>query len=123
MGDLTLNFSRSEFACRCGQCDGRAEMDDDFMDLLQVMRNLRGKPMAPSSGFRCPLHPESVKRPTSSHTRGLAADFPVGGSGERFELVRCAVEAGFDRIGIGKDFIHVDADPDKAAEVMWDYYD
>ena len=34
---ITLNFSKSEMACRCG-C-GIYEMDDEFMRMLQELRN------------------------------------------------------------------------------------
>lgn len=31
------------------------------------------------------------------------------------------MEAGFTRIGIGQNFIHVDTDPDKQQNIIWTY--
>ena len=44
----TPNFSRSKMACRCG-C-GRDEMDQEFMRMLQALRDEIG-PMPVTSGF------------------------------------------------------------------------
>ena len=40
MGDLTANFSRAEFACKCGQCDGADSIGPDFVRQLQIGREL-----------------------------------------------------------------------------------
>ena len=51
------NFSRSEMACRCG-C-GHDEMDQEFMRMLQSLRDEIG-PMPVTSGFRCDAHNNDV---------------------------------------------------------------
>ena len=123
MGDLTRNFSRREFACRCGQCGGRAEMVQLFVNRLQLAREISNVPYTPTSGFRCELHPETVKRPTSSHPKGLAVDISTPTPGQRYRVLAGLYGAGLTRIGIGKDFVHVDDDPDKDHGLMWDYYE
>ena len=123
MGDLTTNFSRVEMKCRCGKCDGIADMAMEFMAKLQAARSTADRAFMITSGYRCPQHPESVKRPTSSHTIGRAADIATADSRSRHVVVRALLRSGFTRIGIGKDFIHVDDDPDKATHVIWDYYE
>lgn len=121
MGDLTANFSESEFACKCGQCDRPYAMEPNFIALLQNAREDAGVSFNITSGYRCPLHEESIKRPTSSHTRGLAADIATPNSQVRHDILKALLRY-FSRIGIGKDFLHVDADHNQPAEVVWDYY-
>ena len=124
MGDLTKNFNTSEFSCKCGSCgSSENKMDLDFLSSLQYARDVAGRRFNITSGFRCANHPESVKRPTSSHIIGLAADIATPDSTYRHAVVRALIRAGFSRIGIGKSFVHVDNDPSKPPNVMWDYYE
>ena len=56
---ITPNFSKSEMACRCG-C-GIYEMDDEFMRMLQELRNEMNGPLRVTSAEmrppqRCCLH-------------------------------------------------------------------
>ena len=69
----------------------------------------------------CKNHPESIKNPTSSHIKGLAADILVKNSRERAVILAALMEAGFTRFGIGHNFIHVDIDEDKIQGVIWTY--
>jgi len=73
MSKLTKNFSRKEFACRCG-----CGFDDISMDLVQRLQRLRdriGKPLYVNSGCRCPAHNAAVRGAKKSyHLRGMAAD-------------------------------------------------
>ena len=133
MGDLTRNFSHGEVACKCdGHCKGAAKSSPDLMRRLQQMRDAIGGPIRITSGVRCRKHPESRKRPTSSHVPndlgdgegrcGHAVDIAAVGSGRRFRLLHAALAAGFVRVGIGKTFLHLDNDQGKAQGVAWDYY-
>lgn len=76
MGDLTRNFSRSEFECKdfCG-------FDDISMDLvwaLQAIREAVGLPVHVSSGCRCEAHNAAEGGVDDSrHTYGDAADIWV----------------------------------------------
>jgi hypothetical protein len=73
------NFKREEFTCRCG-C-GRNEMRPEFLERLQALRSVYGKPMAVTSGYRCPQHPkEAAKAQPGMHTTGLAADIGISGA-------------------------------------------
>ena len=73
------NFSEAEFVCRCG-C-GRADMDSDFMQFLQMLRTSCGFPLHVTSGFRCPDHNARVSKTgrTGPHTTGKAADIAIAG--------------------------------------------
>lgn len=110
MGDLSKNFSRHEFACRC--CD-RAEINQRLVDALQELRDLAGLPVGVTSGYRCPEHNRAIGgAPRSQHLLGTAADISVRGMtpGQMYRLAE-DVEA-FRNGGIGvypdKGFIHVD---------------
>jgi len=75
-----------------------------------------------TSGYRCEAHNKEVGgKGTSSHLKGLAADIKCDDSGFRFPLVGALLKAGFKRIGMGKDFIHIDLDPDKPKNMIWVY--
>lgn len=77
MGDLTKHFSRKEFACR--HC-GKEKIDLKLVHALETAReDPRVKMIVVTSGYRCPDHPESLKRSRagqnpSCHTLGKAAD-------------------------------------------------
>lgn len=51
MGDLTKNFSRSEFACNCG-C-GLDDIEMELVEMLQAARDWLNRPMVVNSGVRC----------------------------------------------------------------------
>lgn len=110
MGDLTRNFSKSEFACKCGNCDSDgSEMNAQFMDKLQQLRDYYGKPMIITSGFRCLEHNQaSGGSPKSMHMQGRAADIQCGWSESRHRLLELAFMLHFGGIGIAKTYIHVD---------------
>jgi len=75
-----------------------------------------------TSGYRCEEHNREVGgKGTSSHPKGLAADIKCDDLSYRFLLVEALLKAGFTRIGIGKDFIHVDLDTDKTQNLIWVY--
>ena len=116
MGDLSRNFSQSEVACTCGRCRGAAKISPDLMVRLQAMRDEVG-PIRITSGVRCRQHPESKARPTSSHVPadhgdgegrvGHAVDIAAVGSNRRFRMLDAALAAGFVRVGLGKNVLHV----------------
>jgi uncharacterized protein YcbK (DUF882 family) len=74
MGDLTENFSRKEFACKCG-C-GFDEIDERLVNRLQVIRDISGLPIKINSGCRCQKHNKDVDGESLSfHLLGEAADW------------------------------------------------
>ncbi|WP_417513747.1 D-Ala-D-Ala carboxypeptidase family metallohydrolase [Minwuia sp.] len=102
------NFGEIEFRCRCG-C-GRAEMDMQFVSLLQAVRTELGMPLPISSGFRCPDHNRAVGG-GPAHPEGKAADIAIRG-GAALDLVRLAVSRGATGIGVKQSgqarFVHID---------------
>ena len=98
-------------------------MDPEFLRRLDKARGYAGIPFIVTSAYRSPEHPLSIKNPRSSHIKGLAVDIKCEDSRTRFIIINALIIAGFNRIGIGKTFIHVDMDLDKSNKVIWDYYE
>jgi uncharacterized protein YcbK (DUF882 family) len=90
---------------------------------LDAIREKLGRPVTITSGLRCSEHNRAVGgRPTSAHLKGLAVDISCGSSIERYELLGALFTMpGFTRIGIARDFIHVDIDVKKPQRVVWIY--
>jgi len=109
MGDLSANFSRSEFQCKCG-CK-KFNITPALIKGLQELRDYLGMPIIINSGTRCPKHNAAVGGTRNSyHLRGYAADIWVEGLSLK-ELVRAAEEFKVFRhggIGIYDTFIHLD---------------
>ena len=96
-------------------------MNESFLMRLDEAREYAGIPFIINSAYRSPSHPESIKRPTSSHIKGLAVDISATSSRQRGLILDALRAVGFDRIGIAKTFIHVDMDFDKDQDVTWLY--
>ena len=115
MTKLTEHFTKEEFDCQCGCGNGDIVISENLVFELECVRIHYGKPMRINSGIRCLSHNRKIgSRYTSSHIKGLAADFGCTDMGTRLELVKRLLRDGeFKRMGIHKDFIHVDVDYDK----------
>ena len=119
MGDLTKNFSKYEFACKC-DC-GYDDISLDLVDRLQSIRDIIGKPLHINSGLRCNNHNAKVGGAwESEHTTGEAVDIQCEGSPLRYELLYLLIKK-FNRIGIADNFIHVGISKTKDQEVIWIY--
>ena len=115
MTKLTDHFTKEEFDCQCGCGNGDIVISENLVFELECVRVHYGKPMRINSGIRCLSHNRSIgSRDTSSHIKGLAVDISCTDMGTRLELVKRLLRDGeFKRMGIHKDFIHVDVDYDK----------
>ena len=90
---------------------------------LDALRKLYGSPIKINSGYRCDEHPETLKRPTSSHAVGEAVDIEAKTSASRFRLLQLIFNNHlFSRIGIGENYLHLDIDEEKTQDLVWDYY-
>ena len=97
-------------------------MQESFIQRLTRPGNMQGslrvdQPL-PLPTTQCP---GGGFAPSSSHLKGLAVDIAVGGGSMRYAIRQALMQAGFDRFGLGPDFIHVDADTDKPQQVEWLY--
>jgi len=115
-----LHFKIDEFKCPC--C-GEVHMNQEFLDKLDMARHNAHVPFIITSGYRCQKHNKEIGGvPNSAHTKGYAVDIKTPNSPYRFVVLESLMEQGFNRFGIGKDFIHVDMDPEKPKDVIWTYY-
>ena len=74
---ITPNFSAQEMSCKCG-C-GKHGMDEEFMRMLQELRNEVGA-LRISSGFRCEDHNDKVSKiKNGPHTQAKASDILISG--------------------------------------------
>lgn len=97
-------------------------MDNDFVLLLNEARKMANIPFIINSGYRSKSHNKKVGgTKDSSHLKGLAVDILCTNSRDRYLIINSLVKCGFHRIGIRKDFIHVDMDEQKGNQVIWLY--
>lgn len=113
MGDLSKNFSRHEFACKCG-C-GFDTVDAVLLELCEQVREMNGGPVRVISGCRCAAHNKKEKgSPKSQHMQGRAADLfvkdPVKIYYKLIEQYNCF------GVGLYKTWIHVDS---RIAKARW----
>lgn len=114
-------FRKEEFACPC--CGGN-EIKDEFIDVLDRVRERAGVPMTITSGWRCKKHnadPAVGGKPSSAHLTGEAADVQCEFDRTRYLLVKAALREGINRIGCGADFLHFDVSEKLIREVIWKY--
>lgn len=117
---MTEHFPDYELECNCG-C-GLMNMQESTMNKVERARVIAGIPFGVNSGSRCIYrNVEEGGTPTSSHLDGWALDIAVTSSRARFIILQALIAVGFTRIGIGKNFIHVDDDLTKAPNVSWLY--
>jgi len=111
-------FKREEFADDKGEC----WIDEEFVRMLFKAREKAGVPFVITSG--CRNEQQNVRvggSELSAHLSGHASDIACTSSAIRFKIVRELLAAGFVRIGIGDEFIHVDNDPQKQKNLVWVY--
>ena len=119
--DFHLYFEYSEFDSP-DQVGSYKHMDVDFLNKLAQARKIAAVGFKITSGYRSPAHNEKVGGvPNSSHTLGHAVDIYAPTSRQKYIIINALLQAGFDRIGIAKNFIHVDDDPSKNEDVIWTY--
>ena len=88
-----------------------SHLNDLLLNKLDKLRELYGKPINITSSYRAASHPiEAAKQEPGTHSFGEACDCAVIGGGDTFHFVACAIEVGFQRIGISrkKNFVHID---------------
>lgn len=120
MTDYGKYFKEDEFFCHCGECDFLG-MDQNLLDKLNLARESSGVPFKITSGFRCSRFNKDIGgKKNSAHLTGMAADIECSDSKKRFNIIDSLFPY-FNRIGIDKEFIHVDVDYTKPGEVVWVY--
>jgi zinc D-Ala-D-Ala carboxypeptidase len=119
------HFSDDELKCKhCGE----VHMDEEFMEVLEDIRNAFGKPMYVNSGYRCPVHNSNVSStgPTGPHTTGKAIDIRIYGY-DAYRLIGIAYSHGITGIGVnqkgpmGRRFVHLDIIHSDLRPRVWSY--
>ena len=121
-------FRYEEFDCKCKKCRANSEglgidiMDLDFLMMLDDARHKAGIAFVITSGVRCSSHNRaSGGKKDSAHLHGFAADIACNDSRSRGYMIGALYEAGFNRIGVHREFLHVDDEPSKEADLLWLY--
>lgn len=114
MGDLSKNFSRSEFECKCGEC-GLDTVDAPLLAALQEIRDAVGVSVIITSAYRCEDHNAAKGgKKGSYHLYGKAVDIAVKGFTPE-EVAKLAEKTGkINGIGVYKTFTHIDTRSYKA---------
>ncbi len=115
------HFSEAEMRCHCG-CQ-RADMRPEFMNALESVRVLYGKPMNITSGFRCAEYDKRIGG-AGVHPTGQAADVAVSG-----EDVHHLLSAAIGMRGLGfkqhgphaSRFMHMDSLAGPLRPRVWTY--
>ena len=121
-----LHFESYEFDSP-DQIGSGDKMDATFLQMLDDARGIAGIPFKITSGYRTKEHNIEIykrlgKKPIdSAHLKGKAADISCSSSRERWIIITALQDAGFNRIGIANNFIHVDFDENKSPNVIWTY--
>ena len=109
---VSINFNLSELKCKCGKC-AFSFIDSRFVYALQTLRNLWGKPLILTCGYRCQEHNRSLKDSVfnSYHQLGLAVDLVIPYYGEEQKKHFLFLVESLNLyyyINEDKNFIHVD---------------
>lgn len=120
-------FKLTEFDSPDEPGSGAKHMDHGFLKMLDEARHHSGVPYRITSGYRTQAHHDALTAQgyktstTSAHLEGYAADIYARSNHMRMMVIYGLVKAGFNRIGIGRTFIHVDDHPGKRPDVAWLY--
>ncbi len=114
-------FQSKEFDSKDAPGSGR-HMQPLFMRKLCKARKIAKVPFVINSAYRTAAHNKAVGGVSnSSHLRGWAADISTPRGRNRKLILAALRKAGFNRLGVGPNYIHVDCDPTKAANKTWHY--
>lgn len=121
MGNITLNISRHELRCRCGNCNYEFA-DFETIEAIQAAcdhfaskRCLFKSVLNITGPARCPAHNASVGGARDSyHMNGGAIDHNIAGVSQK-DLAAFYDQMAPEKFGIGiytkKGFVHLDARP------------
>lgn len=120
---MSAYFAPGEFR-RCTPPCYIEQMDPAFLDRLDAVRAAAGIPLELNCAYRAREWDLAKGRSgNSAHTRGLAVDIRCNNSDTRWRIIRAAISCGITRIGVGRSFVHIDADPSLPQGVIWHYYE
>lgn len=114
------------FDC-CNPSSDIKDLHPVLYSMLEDMEKDLGFELCIHSAYRSLEYDKSKGRSGDScHCEKLAVDIHCMVNNVRFKLVRAAIKVGFNRIGIGRTFIHLDigaeySSKNKSSDVLWLY--
>lgn len=118
------HFKPRDFTCRCtGLCGHPDVISKDLVAKLDKIQDLIGMPVTVISGTRCgKFNRKSGGIERSAHVAkggvSHAADIRCSDAAFRFAFLGAALQL-FNRVGIGREIIHIDDDPELPPNVVW----
>ena len=98
------------------------KMDSGLLDMLEDARESAGIPFQITSSYRNAEYNSKIGGShNSAHLRGKAVDISCVNSSARGKILNALFKVGFRRIGIARNFIHVDNDDSLPQNVCWLY--
>lgn len=114
-------FKDAEFEACSPHCL-REQINDESLQRLDRAREIASTAFVLSSAYRSPdFERKKGRSGKGAHTEGRAFDIRCSDSSKRWCIVFGALAAGFKRIGIAKNFIHLDDSPNLPYPVIWLY--
>lgn len=108
-------FSVEELKCHCGECKSTGnEMDNQFMQMIVIVRQKVGFPLPVTSAYRCPAYNNKISSTGfhGAHTTGKAIDIGVS-RGNALGVLKEALSLNIGGIGVQQKgesrFIHLDS--------------
>ncbi len=117
------HFTESEFN-KCNPSCSLQDMEQDFMDKMDALRDLCGVPLVINCAYRSVEWDKAKGRSGDGdhpNRRGIDIRCSFNNSATRWKIITNAHKVGLNRIGIAKSFIHVGDTPHKAQDVVWMY--
>lgn len=128
--DNPSNFTSEEFTCKCGCGFGsrEADIDQKLILKLNMLRDILDRGLMITSGARCKEWNtlsegvvDSAHLPHGVTKQCRAADVRAMTGNDRYRIVDIALKLGFRRIGVAKNFIHLDVAWDLPDQVIFTY--
>lgn len=114
-------FDNDDFARATPRCN-ISDMCPETLLRLDRAREIAGVPFVVNSAYRSPDYEKAKGRSgCGAHTVGRAVDIRCRDSVTRWRIVFGALSAGFQRIGIGDTFVHLDDSLDLPSPCIWLY--
>jgi uncharacterized protein YcbK (DUF882 family) len=119
---VTSKYFKEEEFKRCSPSCSLQDMDQDFMNKLDALREAAGIPLVITSAYRPVAWEKSKGRSgTGDHPQRCAVDIRCNTSVNRYKILKAAFALGFRRIGVANGFIHVGTGNNLPQDVVWMY--
>lgn len=107
---------------KCNPPSSIVYLREDLQIFIRCLEDYLGFELSASSAFRSHSYEiANGRNGSSAHCLGLAIDIYCYSNSLRFKIISFALNYGISRIGIYKNFIHIDIAPDslKSQNVIW----